>query len=125
MSEPLSVVAVLDDEPQMRRALRRLLVSHGFRVEDYERGQDLLEAFSSHPADCLVLDLNMPEISGFDILAAFADRTIKTPVVVITAHDEPGMAARIRALGASAYLLKPVDETSLVGAIRAACVRAS
>ncbi len=118
-----SVVAVLDDEPQMRKALRRLLATHGFRVEDYERGNDFLAAIPSHPADCLVLDLHMPEVSGFDVLAAFATRHVTTPVVVITGHGEPGTAERVLSLGASAYLTKPVDESVLLSAIHTALDR--
>ncbi len=120
VSQTNSTVAVLDDEPKMRKALRRLLGTHGFLVEDYERGSDFLAALPSHPADCLVLDLHMPEVSGFDILEALAARHVTTPVVAITGHDEPGTAERTRALGAAAYLLKPVDENFLVEAIRAA-----
>jgi CheY-like chemotaxis protein/pimeloyl-ACP methyl ester carboxylesterase len=114
------VVAVLDDEPQMRTALRRLLASHGFRVEAYARGEDLLAALAAHPLDCLVLDLHMPEVSGFEVPAAFASQHILTPVVVITGHDEPGTVERVRALGGSAYLTKPVDEAALLSAIAAA-----
>ena len=112
-----SVIAVLDDEPQMRKALRRLLGSHGFRVEDYGHGNDLLAALPTHPADCLVLDLHMPEVSGFDVLVAFATQHITTPVVAITGHGEPGTGERVLALGASAYLTKPVDESALLAAI--------
>ena len=111
------VVAVLDDEPQMRKALRRLLATHGFRVEAYENGNDFLAALASHPADCLVLDLHMPELSGFDVLAAFESQHITTPVVVITGHDEPSTSDRVRRLGASAYLKKPMDESALLSAI--------
>lgn len=117
MIHPPPIVAVLDDEPQMRKALRRLLGCHGYRVEDYERGVDFLAALPWHPADCLVLDLHMPEVSGFDVLEVFAAQHVTTPVVVITGHDEPGTAERTLALGASAYLLKPVDEVALVSAI--------
>ena len=114
------VVAVLDDEPQMRKALRRLLAVHGFRVEIYEGGNEFLAALSSHPTDCLVLDLQMPEVNGFDVLVAFESQRIVTPVVVITPHDEPGTAERALWLGASAYLTKPVDESALLSAIKSA-----
>jgi FixJ family two-component response regulator len=114
------VVAVLDDEPEMRKALRRLLLSRGFRVEEYERGEDLLTALSSHPLDCLLLDLHMPGINGFDVLEALRTRGIPLPVIVITAHDEPGTSERVRELGASAYLKKPVDRDALLSAIAAA-----
>ncbi len=111
---------MLDDEPEMRKALRRLLACRGFRVEEYERGEDLLTALGSQPLDYLLLDLHMPGINGFDVLEAFRSRQIPVPVIVITAHDEPGAAERVRALGASAYLKKPVDRDALLSAIAAA-----
>ena len=114
------VVAILDDEPEMRKALRRLLTCRGFRVEEYERGEDLLAALSSHPLDYLLLDLHMPGINGFDVLEAVRSRQIPVPVIVITAHDEPGTADRVLSLGASAYLKKPVDRDALLGALAAA-----
>ena len=111
---------MLDDEPEMRKALRRLLACRGFRVEEYERGEDLLTALGSQPLDYLLLDLHMPGINGFDVLEAFRSRQIPVPVIVITAHDEPGAAERVLALGASAYLKKPVDRDALLSAIAAA-----
>lgn len=117
MPTPKPVLAVLDDEPEMRKALRRLLTGRGFCVEEYVSGSDLLAALGSRPLDCLLLDLHMSEVSGFDVLEAFHSRQIHTPVIVITAHDEPGTAERVRALGASAYLKKPVDRDVLVSAI--------
>jgi len=113
-------VAILDDEPEMRKALRRLLTCRGFRVEEYERGEDLLAALNAQPLDCLLLDLHMPGIAGFDVLETFRSRQIPVPVIVITAHDEPGTADRVRVLGASAYLKKPVDRDALLSAIAAA-----
>ena len=62
------VVAVLDDEPEMRKALRRLLTGRGFIVEEYANGNDLIAAIGSRPTDCILLDLHMPEVSGFDVL---------------------------------------------------------
>jgi len=114
------VVGVLDDEPEMRKALRRLLSSRGFRVEEYACGEDLLAALGSHPLECLLLDLHMPGVNGFDVLETFRSRQIRVPVIVITAHDEPGTADRVRSLGASAYLKKPVDRDTLLSAIAAA-----
>ena len=118
MNETSLVIAVVDDEPQMRKALRRLLSSHGFRVDDYQRGSDFLAAQPSYPVACLILDLHMPDVSGFDALTAM--QSINTPIVVLTGHDEPGTAERTRRLGASAYLKKPVDELALISAIRSA-----
>jgi DNA-binding response OmpR family regulator len=120
MPNATQVVAILDDEPEMRKELRRLLTCRGFRVEEYGRGEDLLAGFGTHPSDYLLLDLHMPGINGFDVLEAFRSRQSSVPVIVITAHDEPGTAERVRALGASAYLKKPVDRDALFAAIAAA-----
>jgi len=119
------VIAVLDDESELRKALRRLLTGRGFCVEEYESGSDFLAALDSQPPDCLLLDLHMPEVSGFDVLEAFQSRHIHTPVIVITAHDEPGTEARVRSLGASAYLKKPVDRDALLSAISAVILPAA
>ena len=114
------MVAGIDDEPEMRKALRRLLRSRGFRVAEYASGEDLLAALDSQPLDYLLLDLHMPGINGFDVMEAFRSRRIAVPVIVITAHDEPGTADRVQALGAAAYLKKPVDRDALFSTIGAA-----
>jgi FixJ family two-component response regulator len=112
------IIAVLDDEEQMRKALHRLLATHGFRVESYESGAALLAALSTCPFDCLVLDLHMPGLNGFDVLRALKEQNGNLPVVVITGHDMPGNVDRVLELGVAAYLLKPVDEETLIFAIR-------
>lgn len=116
------VVGVLDDEPEMRKAIRRLLMVRGFRVEEYGCGEDLLAALGSQQLDYLLLDLHMPGTNGFDVLETLRARRILVPVIVITAHDEPGTAERARALGASAYLRKPVDRDELISAIAGAAL---
>ena len=111
------VIAVLDDEPEMRKALRRLLAGRGFQVEEYECGDDFLAVLGSHPLHCVLLDLHMPGLNGFEVLEAMIARGIPVPVIVITAHEEAGRAERAFALGASAYLTKPVDRDDLFSAI--------
>ncbi len=110
-------IAVLDDEPQMGKALGRLLKTHGFEVLCFTQGAELFAACASRLPDCLLLDVHMPEISGFDVLERFTAQRVSVPVVVITGHDQPGNAARVRALGAAEYLLKPLDEAQLLAAI--------
>jgi FixJ family two-component response regulator len=112
------LIAVVDDEPRFCSALARLLKTHGFDVETFTRGNDFLAAFTSRAPDCVLLDLHMPEISGFEILERLAGRHL--PVLVITGHDQPGNAERVRAVGGTGYLLKPVNETQLLDAVRAA-----
>ena len=120
MSQNPLVIAVVDDEPQMRKALRRLLVTHGYDVRDYALAAELLATLPDSPPDCLLLDLHMPEVSGFEVLERFALQQNTPPVVVITGHDEPGTAERVILLGATALLRKPVDAASLLCAIETA-----
>ena len=116
------MVAVLDDEPEMRKALRRLLASRGFQVEEYASGDELLAVLGLHSLHCVLLDLQMPGLNGFEVLEILCIRQNPVPVIVITAHDEPGTAERVRALGACAYLKKPVDCDVLFSAIAKASV---
>lgn len=113
---PLSI-AILDDQPPVRRALRRLLGTHGHHVTLFEDGFSLLAASSSSQFDCILLDLHMPGLSGFDVLSSLAASGPHPPVLVITGKDQPGLAQRSASLGAAAYLLKPLDESPLLAAI--------
>jgi len=70
--------------------------------------------------DCLLLDLRMPEMSGYEVMEGLSARGISTPVIVLSAHGEPDTDERVRDLGAAAYLTKPVDETALLSAIAGA-----
>ena len=118
MDETRPLIAVLDDEPQFCKALARLLKTHGLDVVTFTRGDEFLAACESRLPDCLLLDLHMPDPNGFEILERVAARHL--PVLVITGHDQPGNAERVRALGGLGYFLKPVKETPLLDAIRAA-----
>ena len=112
-------VAVVDDDPGVLRALRRLLRAANFEVEAYSSGADFLMATSDAKLDCVVLDLHMPETTGYDVHARLAERAATVPVIIITGHDSPEARARARALGAEHYLCKPIDEAALLAAIDA------
>jgi len=118
------VVAVVDDEPEMRKAFRRLLSSRQFAVEEYESGDAFFAALSAHPPDCVLLDLQMPGTNGFGVLKACQDRNLRLPIVVITAHDEPGVADQVKSLGALACLKKPVEQNTLICVLQAAVAAA-
>jgi FixJ family two-component response regulator len=117
MNQHRPLIAVLDDEPRMCKALARLLKTHDFEVVTFTQGLEMLAACASRLPDCLLLDLHMPEINGFEVLERLAQLHLKVPVLVITGHDQPGNAVRVRALGASEYLLKPVNDQSVLAAI--------
>jgi FixJ family two-component response regulator len=118
MDQTRPLICVLDDEPQFGKALARLLKTHGFEVVTFTRGKEFLEARASRLPNCLLLDLHMPDLNGFEVLERIAARHV--PVLVITGHDQPGNVQRVRALGALDYFLKPVNESQLLAAIRAA-----
>ena len=120
MTDRKKVIAVLDDEAKMRLALARLLKTYGYDVAPFESGDDFLKAVHSDRPDCMLLDLHMPRPTGFDVLASISSMHNPMPVIVITGHDEPGYAERVRGLGAADYLLKPLDESVLIDAIQRA-----
>lgn len=118
MARTPPLIAVLDDEPQFCKALGRLLKTHGLEVVAFARGEDLIAACESGLPSCLLLDLHMPDINGFQVLERLAALRLPVPVVVITGHDQPGNAERLRAMGVVEYLLKPLNESQLLAALR-------
>jgi FixJ family two-component response regulator len=113
-------IAVVDDDHSVRRALCRLLRSVDLDASAYGSGREFLEALSTSPPDCLVLDLRMPDMNGLEVQRCLTENGFRVPVVMITGHDEPGMQAKCILAGASTYLRKPLDEQSLLGAIEQA-----
>lgn len=120
MSQQRLQIAVVDDEECVRKALERLLRSAGMAAETFPSGAELMAAMPTYQPDCVVLDLHMPKLSGFDVQAQLALLDSRPPVVVITGHDTPESRARAVAGGVAAYLLKPVDDKALLDAIAAA-----
>ena len=117
MGKDARLLAVVDDDDDVRVALRRLVSSAGFMVETYASGAEFLHALHDHRPHCVVLDLHMPGMSGFEVQGALARAHADVPVVIITGHDTPEARERALKLGATAYLCKPVDDEALLGAI--------
>lgn len=114
------IVAVVDDEEDVRHALHRLLRSAGFEVLVYGSGNDFLRHAQDSAPDCVVLDLHMRGQSGFEVQQEIAARRLDIPVVVLTGNDTAENRARALANGAREYLCKPVDDEALISAIVAA-----
>ena len=114
------MISVVDDEAPVRKALGRLLRAAGFEVETFASGREFLDSLDNHRPDCTILDLHLPELSGLDVQQRLAQDQISLPCIVITGKDEPGVAERVMAYGAVAYLKKPLDETALFAAITSA-----
>ena len=120
MGRDATLLAVVDDDAGVRVALARLVSSAGFIVETFASGAEFLRSVEDHEPDCLLLDLHMPEMSGFELQGALAATHAAVPVVVITGHDTPDSRGRALHLGAKAYLCKPFDDEVLLAAIDSA-----
>ena len=120
MSEEGALVAVVDDEEPIRKALSRLLRVAGFKVETFASGAEFLESLRNHAPDCVVLDLHMPEIDGFEVQSQLRQSSFRIPVIAITGRDSAKDHERILQRGVAAFLQKPLDSEALRGAIAAA-----
>ena len=110
-------VAIVDDDDSVRTALRRLLQASGFSVETFSGGGEFLAALREIRPDCLLTDLNMPEISGLELLALIAKTGANVPVIVITgSHSTPLEESALRG-GAAAVLHKPIEHRLLLDTI--------
>jgi FixJ family two-component response regulator len=111
------LIAVVDDELAFRKAIARLLRVRGQEVVTFASGLDFLDYMQTQRPDCVLLDVHVPGLSGFEIQRRLADAGIDLPMVLITGKDEPEFRDRAIAAGAAAYLLKPLDEQDLMNAI--------
>jgi FixJ family two-component response regulator len=109
------VIAIVDDDASVRRSLHRLVKAAGYPVETFASAREFLEWFPRNRAACLVLDVHMNELSGFDLQERLA-----VPVIFITAHDDATTRERIEKSGAAGHLQKPFDEGAVLDAIRRA-----
>lgn len=116
----IPLIAVVDDEDAVRTALRRLLRSAGMAVETFDGGAAFLSSLDGHQPDCALLDLHMPDLTGFDVLARLAETHCLVPIVVITGNDSPEAESSALAGGASACLRKPIKDRLLLDTITAA-----
>jgi len=114
-------IGVVEDDPSFLRALRRLLSGAGFSVATFASAEDFLASDSAATTSCLVLDVHLGGMSGFDLQQHLVSVGIPIPTIFITAADDA--ATRKRARSGVAYLRKPVREGELLGAIHLALER--
>jgi FixJ family two-component response regulator len=111
------LIAIVDDEESVRRALARMLNASRFAVEVFASGQEFLDSLTIRRPDCVVLDYQMPGLTGRDVQRRLSLAQISLPIVVVTAHDQPALREQCLADGAAAYLAKPLQRERLVGVI--------
>ena len=112
-------VLVIDDEPAVRLLLQRNLEFAGFEVETAEDGAQGLLAVRRGLVDVVVLDLMMPQVDGFEVLAELSapGGAVPPPVIILTALSDPSVKARCYEAGASSVMTKPFDPFALTAEI--------
>jgi FixJ family two-component response regulator len=113
----MPLISIVDDDLSVRRALRRLVQSAGYTVETFASAREFLDSAPSGRTVCLVLDIHLEGMSGFELQERMAADRAPIPVIFITAHDDAATRERARQTGVSAYLRKPFDEQVLLAAI--------
>ena len=114
------LVVVVDDDESVRESLPDLLRELGFEAETFPSPAEFLRSTAVERADCLLLDVAMPGMSGLELQAELSRTEQTIPIVFITAHPDRSTCARVLAAGAIDCLTKPFSEAALLGAVRAA-----
>jgi len=117
MAEASTSIAIVDDDPAVLKALSRLLRSHAFRPRTYGSGQEFLAALPTGLPDCLIVDLQMPEMNGLELQQHLVRNGIEIPTILITAHGDVALREH---RGLVASLRKPLQQQALFEAIERA-----
>jgi FixJ family two-component response regulator len=111
-------ILVVDDDESMRDAIEGLMDAAGLDTIVYSSAEDLLASGALEQASCVITDLKLPQMQGLELLTHLRGRSPEPPVIVITAHDMPGLGEQALQLGAAAYFPKPFAGTALLAAIK-------
>ena len=111
------MISIVDDDVSVRRALRRLVGSAGYLVETFASAPEFLRAAPLARTACLVLDIYLDGMTGFELQEQLAAKQVAIPIIFMTAHDDVATRERIRRSGAAGYLGKPFDGQALLDAI--------
>jgi FixJ family two-component response regulator len=113
------VVFVVEDDESMREAIESLLCVAGFSAVVYESAEALLAEKNNDRPLCVISDINLPAMSGLDLLTELRRRSWHPPVIIITAYDSASTRREAERLGAAAFLAKPFPSLALLTAIKA------
>jgi FixJ family two-component response regulator len=121
LSDICPLVHIVDDDPAVRRALKRLLCSWGMQARTFASGPEFLSALNcTDEGDCSLIDVQMPGMNGLEVQDRMKRAGVDLPVIFITAHEEEGVEARALREGAVGFLRKPFSDEVLVELIRKA-----
>jgi len=123
MREPKVFIAVVDDDLSVREGLESLIRSAGCRVETFASAQEFLARPYTEAPNCLILDLQLPGLSGLDLQKRMAEVGLEIPIVFLTGHGNIPASVRAMKAGAVEFLTKPFDDEELLHAIQEAIER--
>jgi FixJ family two-component response regulator len=118
-----SVIAIVDDDASICRAVKRLLRSAGMEANTFTSGQQFLEYMATVPwvrVQCVVLDVHMPGMNGLETQGRLLQNSDCPPIIFISAEENPQAREEALAAGAVAFLCKPVSDNVLIEALEAA-----
>ena len=122
---PLSTptVVVVDDDVSVRESLELLIQEEGWQPALFESAQAFLARLPTLVPSCLILDVNLPDLSGLDIQQRISDEKSSTPIIFITGYGDIPTSVRAMKAGAAEFLTKPLDDAIVLQAIRDAVLR--
>jgi RNA polymerase sigma factor (sigma-70 family) len=123
MTERVPIVFVVDDDPSVRRAIKRLITSVGLHVELLATAQEFLLSKRPEAPSCLILDIRLPGMSGLDFQRRLAQAGVDIPIIFITAHGDIPMTVRAMKAGAVEFFTKPFRDQDLLDAVQTALER--
>jgi FixJ family two-component response regulator len=117
MSIQNAIVAVVDDDARTRRAMRRLLYAFGYTTCSFDSAEAFLRTAAGSKANCLVVDIQLGEVSGIELARRLSKGGFKFPIIFMTAVDNPAILGQVSQLGCIACLRKPFSADQLIEAI--------
>jgi FixJ family two-component response regulator len=116
----LSVISVIDDDASVRAATNNLLSSHGYLVHAFASAEEFLQSARLDDSSCVIADVQMPAMSGLDLLTHMRARGYNAPFIFITAFPEESVRARALKAGAICFLAKPFAAPALINCVEIA-----
>lgn len=113
-------VFLVDDDASVRKALGRLIRSFGYEVSIFASAAEVFTAMSHQKPDCLILDVQMPEMNGLDLVDQMLDADHVVPLIIISAYEDERIRERALQAGAIAFLQKPFNDQILLDALHVA-----
>ena len=120
---PMPTVVVVDDDISVRESLELLIQHEGWEPALFDSAQDFLARLPAVAPSCLILDVNLPDLSGLDIQQRITDGKSSTPIIFITGYGDIPTSVRAMKAGAAEFLTKPLDDKVMIDAIREAVRR--